>query len=47
MTPPLFKQMLHHTGLWDVVDIQDPDDKVGNGFTVVVDLDAKTVPHHH
>jgi len=46
-TPPLFKQMLNHAGLWDVVDIQDPDDKVGNGFTVVVDLDAKTVPHHH
>lgn len=46
-TSPLFKQMLNHAGFLDVVEIQDPDDKVGNGFTVVVDLDAKTVPHHH
>ena len=46
-TSPLFKQMLHHAGFWDVVEIQDPDDKVGNGFAVVVDLEAKTTPHSH
>lgn len=36
-TSGTFANMCRYYG-FDVVDVQDPDDKVGNGFTVVIDV---------
>lgn len=33
--PETFKEMCEHFG-FEIVEIQDPDDKVGNGFTVIL-----------
>lgn len=40
-----FLEMCHASGL-HVTDHQDPDDKVGNGFTIVIDASSTTTPNH-
>ena len=38
-----FAELIEHLG-WKLLEIQDPDDKVGNGFTVVIKVQKSDFP---